>query len=89
MQIPAYQIDDIRKAIAEGTATPEDIEVYAQWKADLAAAEARDAAIHDVLVKESEARIESNRAQVALAMRELEELERQSEARLKAAQNDE
>lgn len=89
MQIPAYKIDDIKKAIFEGTATPEDVEIYAQWKADLAAAEARDAAMHDVLVKESEARIESNKAQFALAMKELEELERQSEERLKAAQNGE
>lgn len=89
MQIPAYKIDDIKKAISEGTATPEDVEIYAQWKADLAAAEARDAAMHDVLVKESEARIESNKAQFALAMKELEELERQSEERLKAAQDGE
>lgn len=89
MQTPAYQIDSIKRAIAEGKATSDDIEIYAQWKADLAAAAARDAAIHDVLVKESEARIESDKAQLVLAMKELEELERQSEERLKAAKDDE
>ena len=89
MQIPAYKIDDIKKAISEGTATPEDIETYATWKADMAAEEARDAARHDALVLEMQERSNMLKAQADLAKAELAELVKQSDERLKAAQDGE
>ena len=89
MQIPAYKIDDIKKAISEGTATPEEIETYATWKADMAADEARDAARHDALVLEMQERSNMLKAQAELAKAELAELVQQSEERLKATENGE
>lgn len=89
MQIPAYRIDDIKKAISEGTATPEDIETYAAWKADMAAERARNEALYDALVVEMQERSQMLKAQAELAQAQLADLAKQAEDRLKVAEDGE
>lgn len=85
MQIPAYKIEDIKKAISEGTATPEQIETYATWKADMAAENARDEMINDAVITEIRAKTAMYREQTELARQRQRQLAQEAQARLEAA----
>lgn len=89
MNIPSQRIDQIRLAIENGTATADEIELYADWKAELAAKRAESEALTSLIALQIEERIKESQANTELAHAQLNGLLRQSEERLKAAQDGE
>ena len=89
MDVPSQRIDQIRLAIENGTATADEIELYADWKAELAAKRAESEALTGLVARQIEERIKESQANAELAHEQLADLLRQSEERLKAAQNGE
>lgn len=89
MNVPSQRIDQIRLAIENGTATADEIELYADWKAELAAKRAESEALTSLVARQIEERIKESQVNAELAHAQLNDLLRQSEERLKAAQDDE
>ena len=89
MNIPSQRIDQIRLAIENGTATADEIELYADWKAELAAKRAESEALTSLVARQIEERIKESQANAELAHAQLNDLLQQSEECLKAAKDGE
>lgn len=89
MNVPSQRIDQIRLAIESGTATVDEVELYADWKAELAAKKAESETLASLVAQQIDERIKESQANAELAHAQLADLLRQSEERLKAAKNGE
>lgn len=87
MNIPSQRIDQIKLAIESGTATADEVELYADWKADQAAKRAESEALTGLVARQIEERIKESQANAELAHAQLADLLQQSEERLKAAKD--